>query len=565
MTDRICSALRIRSKETLYLAVLMLAAAYLLVQGAGKDCFWDDEAATAILAKNIVKTGRMTGWDGRNLLSYRNGTVLFDNYISREPPLQCYYTALWFKLFGSSTLAGRIPFILCGLLSLVVLWLVLEQALGPPFAAVRWYAFALVAFSYSFFLSSRQCRYYSLSLLFMLLGYYFYLRLLKQPRVAYFAGCFVSLIILFFSHFLIGAAFILSLFAVHVMVHRRGFTVRNWITAGVCTAAGALIILPYTLGLKLWVREDIGAPSVFVKPLHIFWNFRELDLVNYLPFIPGIFLAVFLVRYRTKDIVPRVVYEWLLFIVAMTVLIALFSAQEITWQGVSGGLADVRYLFFVLPFCAGCMGVFLWFLHRGFGALFAVAVLFVMLSSTAFTFNLGNQPMRWPLPGYIYESHTDYSTPYDTTLAYLREHAAQDEVVYTLPEHALNVFHFYLGDRLRMGSTLQKDSRLPTEKLRQAGYPVYRDDYFPDWILVFGMNPDRDNAIRYFSRGPYVYTLQNVIQTLSADRTRPELPWHSFMKPPALPPQSASAIFIFRRAPKPPEQQPVPDSGPETR
>jgi 4-amino-4-deoxy-L-arabinose transferase-like glycosyltransferase len=549
---------RLKSREDFNFVLMLPAVVYLLFVGLDNNVLWDDEAGGALVAKSVVKTGRISGWDGRNLQCFGEGASLYENLDSREPPLFILLAALSFKLFGYSTWSARLPFVLCGLASLLVLWPVLKRSF-PEFGAVRYYAFSLVAFSYSFLMYSRQCRYYALALLAALCGYYFYLRILKRPSFVNFLLCLGSLLALFFTHFLVGAAFIISLVVVHFVFHRHGFSTRSWVCSIISAVAAVLATLPYAVAHRIWERPDIGKPSLSARPVLLYWNYRELDLVGFFPFLAVVALLAFLVRYRKKEFVPRAVWEWLSFVGLVPVWIALFSPQPANWQGVSGGLTDVRYMYILLPFCAGCMAVLLWILHRGFGAVFAFLVLALMLCSTLLTFNINNQPVRWPLPGFVYEIHHDYVTPYDTTVAYLAGNAADEDVLFCLPNYTASVFHFYLGDRIRIGSTLHREScPIAVEHLRESGFVPYVDEYFPDWIAAFSMREGHAGMMEYFSRGPYAYKVDQLIRMFWKDMTRPELPWHSFTPQPQ-PAQPGACIFIYRRIDKAAvQQQPLP-------
>jgi hypothetical protein len=237
----------------------------------------------------------------------------------------------------------------------------------------------------------------------------------------------------------------------------------------------------------------------------------------------------------------------------------MFSYQTVTWSGISGGLSDIRYLFAVLPFCAGCMAVLLGVLHRGFGALFAMIILGLMLCSTMFSLNIGNQPVRWTLPGFLYEIHRDYTTPYDTAVAYIKEHAAKNDILYSIPEYTQGVFHFYVGDSIRMGSQLRRENlKLPVEELVKAGYPVCIEDYYPQWLVAFSMQNDAAQYLDFFSRGRFAYALDRHIGVFWQDRTRPELPWHSFVPVP-MPPDPNAGIYIFRRIDKPVQPAAAPE------
>src|SRR5437868_4275971 len=110
--------------------ILFLLSACLTLTRLDQTAFWDDEAQVGIIARNLVNTGRVTGWDGRNLFAYGDGVLLDRNLRSVNPPLDYLCAAASFRLFGVSTWAGRLPFALFGLASLAVLFLLLRREFG---------------------------------------------------------------------------------------------------------------------------------------------------------------------------------------------------------------------------------------------------------------------------------------------------------------------------------------------------------------------------------------------------------------------------------------------------
>jgi len=113
---------------------LLVVSSYLTLTGLDNAAFWDDEAQTAIFARNLLTHGELTGWDGRNLYTYRNGSLLNDELNIINPPLDILVCALSFRIFGPSTWSGRIFFALMGLLSFVIFALALKLDFHPT----RW-------------------------------------------------------------------------------------------------------------------------------------------------------------------------------------------------------------------------------------------------------------------------------------------------------------------------------------------------------------------------------------------------------------------------------------------
>ncbi len=343
----------------------------------------------------------------------------------------------------------------------------------------------------------------------------------------------------------------------HFIFHSRSFKRKDWIRCGAAVVAFMGIVAPHVFSQRIWEHPEIGRETWGEKAIHLFWTYRELDLIGYFPLLAGILLFFFIFRYRKNNIIPPIIYEWITLIGFMGITITLFAQQPVGWYGLSGGLVNIRYLFFFLPFCAGCVAVVLWIVRQAVGAAVTAVILVLLLCTTLLTFDINSMPVRFPLLGYIYEVHHNYSTPYDTAIGYLKTHAKKDDIVYTSPDNILLVLHFYLADSLIMASLLTKESTLPVEKLRKAGYPAYIDEYYPNWIVCFGMYQDRAVKLDYFSRGPYAYQLDKNIAVFYNDMTRPELPWHSFV-PMKVPENSqATGIFIFRRIEKPAAKRPA--------
>jgi hypothetical protein len=121
---------RASSTQKLFLFAVLAASAVLGLLRLDNTYFWDDEALVGIVSKNLLATGRLTGWDGRNLLAYRDGTALDANLRPINAPLDFYVAAGSFWLLGPTTWAGRFPFVLAGLASLIVFADLLRRHFG---------------------------------------------------------------------------------------------------------------------------------------------------------------------------------------------------------------------------------------------------------------------------------------------------------------------------------------------------------------------------------------------------------------------------------------------------
>ena len=187
-----------RRLEFLIPAAIVALAAVLLFWGLADRYLWQDEAATAILAQRMLKFGRPMAYDGVNLVTLdmrSNDDEAIVAERTRDPKIAVdYYTrrgnfksdttwkwqpwglflapALSFRLLGPTTLAARIPFALAGLATVLLLFRLVRRYCDSLLMAGI--AALLLTLNAYWILHARQCRYYSLSSLFLvltLLGY----------------------------------------------------------------------------------------------------------------------------------------------------------------------------------------------------------------------------------------------------------------------------------------------------------------------------------------------------------------------------------------------------------
>ena len=141
--------------------IIVITGAILIFSNLSNRYLWEDEAETALLARNILTYGIPKAFDGKNLISQELGRDYDKNYIWRWTPwLDKYITAASFKVFGEGTLSARAPFALFGVLSLISIYFVSKRIFKDPWLGVL--SMTFLAFSIPFLLYVRQCRYYSI-------------------------------------------------------------------------------------------------------------------------------------------------------------------------------------------------------------------------------------------------------------------------------------------------------------------------------------------------------------------------------------------------------------------
>src|ERR1700689_4282048 len=104
--------------QRIRLSLILAAIAAVYFCKLGHPLLWADEADTGILARNVLRFGTPTAFDGRNISLADDGAQLNRTLLSKKIPwVQYYVGALSLAVFGNDTGGLRVLFALCGLLS----------------------------------------------------------------------------------------------------------------------------------------------------------------------------------------------------------------------------------------------------------------------------------------------------------------------------------------------------------------------------------------------------------------------------------------------------------------
>ena len=99
--------------------LLTVIFAFLVITNLGAGTLWQDEAETALVARQMVKSGQWLpyAYDDQGPISQDWNYQFSVSKLWRwHPWLQFYVTALSFKLFEISALTARLPFAIAGIL-----------------------------------------------------------------------------------------------------------------------------------------------------------------------------------------------------------------------------------------------------------------------------------------------------------------------------------------------------------------------------------------------------------------------------------------------------------------
>src|SRR4051812_21470882 len=187
-------------------ALLAFAAALLLFWNLTDTYLWQDEANTAVLAVRLLKYGKPLAYDGTNLLSddnfaaqdrgtidartrdprapvqdlVRRGAMTADGMWTYHPWGQFVLAGASIALLGQTTFAARLPFALCGVATVLLLYWLIRRGFRSTLLATL--ACVLLMLNVYWLLHVRQARYYSLSSLCLLATLLAYLRWQQGAR-----------------------------------------------------------------------------------------------------------------------------------------------------------------------------------------------------------------------------------------------------------------------------------------------------------------------------------------------------------------------------------------------
>jgi Dolichyl-phosphate-mannose-protein mannosyltransferase len=433
-------------------AGLLILGALLIFSNLDDRYLWEDEAETALLAKNVLRFGVPIAWDGVNLISQECGTDFDANYLWRQTPwLPIYLTAASFALFDVSTFTARLPFALLGLLSVPSLYALAQRVFADR--RISLIAAASLLLSVPFLLHVRQCRYYSLAILAVIWILYFYFWLPNRPRLAA-AGLALALSVLVHtSHILLfGAVAGLVLGFVVVSFDRA---VLPWLAAAI---GGPIVVnLPWLLAADpggkggTWLTH--GSLGSF--GLNLAWYVTRIELYGASTLLLATTLIAVKVATRRRPLLGPADRRTCLFLVVFALPQVLIVAT----------LPHVffRYVLTLLPVLALLQARVIVAVATRSAVLAAVVLLLALLPDRG---DLSSGRFSVALAKFVDEITHDFRGPIEGIVGHLRTAARPgDRVLISYGDLPLR---FYTALEVRGGQGCQS----------LAGWPA------PEWVVV---------------------------------------------------------------------------------
>jgi hypothetical protein len=511
--------------------VVLLLSCGLIFFRLGHYPLWVDEADTALFARGIARTGDTSAVIDHNVYVYQMGALLKNLHGRYQPPVPYYLAAPFVGASGTGSLWPRIPFAVCGLLSVMIILYGMHRS---RLTTATWLVFSIgLVCNVSFFLFCRQCRYYSLSMLLSLVIAYLYLNW-KSGRWRM-AAIVLASILLLGTNELQYAALYAVLGCDYLLFGRRErrLAFRQWFFLLVPQIlAGAIILWIYNpLGMTVVIAPP---PTILVDRLLTIW--RNLRDLNNCEFCAGIIMLIGVpVFCFTRN-------TWLLrglmAIACYTVAAAIVGPQP---SCVIVG-ADVRFLAPLIPLCIGVSTMVIVTLTKGrwYCAL--------PLAVAAFGFNAINQPFYprdWtsrPVE-FVRELSNPQTTSIDVTAKWIDDHVGPGQSIWVSPmifEPSL----MYHAPQPTYAWHLLYPPKKQFETLPTVHF-ISRCP-LPDYFIVFGDHRKRvEKLIAEMKERGVDYQLAEILDIYWLDLTRPEIFLRSF-RPIEDFDRQTDAVYVYR-------------------
>lgn len=534
-----------RRRIVVYLTVL---AGLLAFWGLGNNDLWEDEALTAVYGRNLMKTGTLIGWDGRNLTGYGMRALLNEDMISTyAPPLQYLVGGLSLKIFGDSAAGMRSLFVLIGLFSipLVAAWFKHE------FDSDEFWIVALIlALSVPYLLYIRQVRYYPLALTFAfgLLWVWAVIGRAKHYRWWIVLGTtFLCLLVLSQYLYAVGTCAVIAISLIRERYrNRRNFILLAVIILVGLSAATAVLILNTNELQQVLASAETGQVSKFARLMVMVP--RDASRFEFFPigmFLFGAAGAAALGKAGMTHL--RGLLLALAYGGGIIAAISLVSPQIPLSTSTD---ADMRYYILLIPLGAVAACKIYELLQEtrfpGVPALFLV----LLISSNVLTFNFfGRIGLHSRLVQYVGEVMNDYTTGTEAISRYIEGQISTEECIFIVPTASLTSQLYYHPEHKFCG-VVTNQVAFAKKHAAELRKDLFWESAVPDHVIVGGRPPDQMSRLLTELYGQGAYELEGALPVFWADATRPEIPWRSFSQIPIQDP-FLHGVLIFHRTSEP--------------
>lgn len=549
-----------RNPYTYLTALLLCVSTYLCLVNLNYARLWVDESNTALVGSNLLQTGTLTGWDGRNLVSYEDGKNLNSELKEVLPPLQYLFTAVGISLFGFNEIGIRSIHAFIGVLALIMFLLLLRQQL-PNNQRLVFFIMLFVCLSPQLLLYFRSARYFSFAVFSFAACLYFYEQYWRSGRLISLIALTTLGILSFLNHYTMGIAGMLAIAIFHILFRAKTTDRKRWLMFALAclTVSVACSLYLYAAGI---ISSDHGMIAFYNEGhSHISSPAKKIWMkVSYT------LLKMIASDWFSWSLCLCFLVQWALLkkVTCQAKVAAFQKSSRLVFVGLLSLLlgilitphksVDLRLLAAFLPLALVMKGVVInWLADRYKLISSLVLVILLFTSMGAFPVSFANIYTKQFIHGawlwsFLKEIHHPYlPDPTDEVAKYLQRHADKDDLVYVPNASFRENLIFYAGDNLLMCCQIEPDNERLRDKVDvMRSSLIKRPDIIPDWIII--VKPDEDSFWNFVgSVHHHNWDFTNIPLSASATNS-PELDRHTFApftKP------LYGGIHILRRKEKP--------------
>lgn len=416
-----------------FLLIILLICFLLMFINLGGRFLWGDEVEVAQVAKGILRVGYPTGNDGRNILYYNfpedvKSLIYGENnpqYIWKwHPWLTHYITALSFLVLGVNTFSSRFSFALLGLLSIIILYFLSRKITKDKSLANL--SILLLAFYIPFYLYSRQCRYYSLSIFLSLLAICCYIKLINGEKNSSIYFSIAGILCFYTQSNLVAAVCATAL--MHSLLFKRDKLKKVIL----CLLIIFIFALPWIIyaGSFSKINTDISEQmfSLIYISLYVLFYIFSISLIMILPCI--------IFDRENGKIKINEFYCLILFFIFFSILFIIFIPY---------GYSSLRHITFIFPFVMILTAAIILKIKKYSKMIAAIILILVLFTNwlnvipfkplenqiaSKFAFNSDkylfvkdNLKVRYFFFDYLQEISSHYTTPDERISGYINAHS----------------------------------------------------------------------------------------------------------------------------------------------
>ena len=526
--------------------------AILVILGARAHPLWIDESETALFARNILKYGIPKGWDGVNIISLRSSEVLNTNLVNNIIPwAPLYLAAASFALFGQSAFTARIPFIFMSIITMPLLYYLVIKLTKS--VRIAFFTVLIACLSVPYIMFAYQARYYSLAIFAGLLFIYGALRLREAsiyPILIFLFGGVLSIYNNYISFPLLFLSLFLGLVIIQLIQKKEWSEIKN--LAGKYLLLGFIIFATF-IPWYLYFQPHTGRgsisptfPSFYNFVSYLYYDILEQFLLsNFLP-LGLILISTILYKKGNRD----KIFSLLLLLITSLFYFLLIAVVTLIID-ISPSIESIRYHVVLFPVLIVSSAIILDSVFEYNKYLFGIVfVLYIFTNVLTF-----NPPFEALIPKYIGEMTNPYPVSSEKVADYLKENAKKGDTAFVNIDRYNEPLIFLLEDKIRFVNRLPQKSRLFIKNIKVLPTYLYYFVGEPDWVILFSKRKfNRKTLANHETFDLYDYreipglNLDDYeeipINIYFADKTRPELDFHSFSE---VIPVYEDQVFIYHK------------------